>query len=273
MRDCTCFFRGGRIARVLWIVLVFLPVMAVAGSPAGPRSSPAPDGVCYPVNGTGYIVTHVGGLKIPVGTLSPLVEGDSLVVLQGTVTFLDFRTRQSPVYGAGTRLTIPFVKRPDPPAWWKRLEEIVVQSLSGPELERIGGSVRDGGARTFWPDSARFAPQVPVVFEWSGVRPAPTTLRICVGTDTTKLEVTAGPSGRGVQLWKLPAPAPEGTITWTLVDSDGESLGGGQFVILAEAAAEAERQRFLQAAGRLEGKGPVGLSAAVLAEADRAYLW
>lgn len=261
-----------------WVrfLVVFLAVCsdgALAGRSSSPRSSPAPDGVCYPVNGAGYTVTRVGGLKIPIGTLSPLVEGDSLVVEHGTITFLDFRTGQSPVYGAGTRLVIPFVKRPDPPVWWKRLEEIVIHSLSGPELVRIGGSVRDGSTRAFWPDSARFAPDVPFVFEWSGVHPPPAALRICVGADTTQVEVAAEPSGRGVRVWALSTPPPAGTIRWLLLDADGATLGGGQFVILTPEAAQAEKERYLDAAARLEGQGPIDLSAAVLAEADRTYLW
>jgi len=256
---------------LLCLVLSVIGVAAAnaGGASKGGRSSPAPDGACYPVQGTGYMVTRGNGLRIPIGTLSPLIEGDSLVVQTGTITFVDFRTGQSPVYGAGTRLEIPPVKRPKRPPWWKRLEDHLVLSLSQPERDRIGGSVRGGGP-TFWPDSARFAPEVPVVFEWSGVHPAPVFLRVFAGGDTTECEVSRKSPDQGVLAWRPPVPIPAGRADWVLLDADRELLGGGHFVILTTDAADAERRRFLSAAGGME---PLGLTAAVLAQVDHVYLW
>jgi hypothetical protein len=218
------------------------------------------------------VVTKDERLRIPVGTLSPLIEGDSLVVETGTITFVDFRTGQSPVYGAGSRLKIPPVKRPERPSWWKLFEDYVVRSLSKPELDRVGGSVRRGGP-AFWPDSARFAPDVSVVFEWRGVGPTPAFLRICAGGDTTESSLSPPTPHQGVLAWRPRVPAPAGPIGWDLLDAGRKSLGGGRFLILTAEAAEGERQRFRRSAVEIFGTERESLMAAVLAEADRAYLW
>jgi hypothetical protein len=218
------------------------------------------------------MVTREDGLKIPIGTLSPLIEGDSLVVETGTITFVDFRTGQSPVYGAGTRLMIPPVKRPERPPWWKRFEDYLVRSLSKPELDRVGGSVRRGSP-AFWPDSARFAPDVPVVFQWSGVGPPPAVLRICASGDTTECSLSPVVPHQGVLAWPQLVPIPTGAVAWDLLDAKRESLGGGCFLILTAEAAETERQRFHRAAIEMLGAEQESLMAAVLAEADRACLW
>jgi hypothetical protein len=272
---CTPGSRPRSRSLFAWLLLLLVLGVGVAAAeaPKAQRSSPAPDGVCYPVHGTGYIVTAVGGLKIPIGTLSPLVAGDSLIVQTGTVTFLDFRTGQSPVYGAGSHLTIAPVKRPKPPPWWQRLEDHIVRSLSGPEKERIVGSVRWGGMPAFWPDGARFAPGVPCTFEWGGVHPAPAFLQVCANGDTTECAVAEQSSGRGVFVWHPPAPVFAGPVTWVLLDAARDTLGGGRFVVLTPEAAEAERQRFANEASSLGSGEPQGLTAAVLAEADQAYLW
>lgn len=258
---------------LLGLTVCLLPHVVNSGTaPKPPRSTPAPDGVCYPVNGTGYIVTALDGLKIPVGTLSPLVEGDSLIVESGTITVLDFRTGQSPIYGAGTHLSIPPVRTPKRPPWWKRLEDSVIRSLSQPELNRIGGSVRGGGAAC-WPDSTRFAPGIAVVFEWTGVHPAPTTLEVYTDGDTVQYDLPGPASAHGAFAWRPNAPTGAGGVTWVLRDSSQEHLGGGYFSILSVEAADAERQRYIRAASGVEGAGPRDLVAAVLAAADGVYLW
>ena len=272
MRAMRRDWLGWFLFQLCSVLCLLVSVAVVAASASERRSSPAPDGVCYPVNGTGYMVTHADGLKIPIGTLSPLVEGDSLVVMSGTITFVDFRTRQSPVYGVGTRLQIPPVKKPKRPSWWKRLEDHIVRSLSGPELGRIGGSVR-GGKTAFWPDSAWFAPDVAIVFQWRGVRPAPAVLRVYAGSDTTEYYVSQGPKAHGVFAWRPETPIPAGPVAWVLLDADREVLGGGHMVILTTEIAEAERERFRSAAIKLDEPELLDLMTAVLAHADRAYLW
>ncbi|MFH1277198.1 MAG: hypothetical protein ABIK65_02305 [Candidatus Eisenbacteria bacterium] len=258
-------------------VALFLIIAAAPHSTSGDGDGPpTPDGVCYPVNGTGYIITYTDemakeGLKIPIGTLSPLVEGDSLIVEAGTITFLDFRNGQSSIFGKGTRLKIPSVIDPAQPSWWERLEDQVVRGLTEPERKRLGGSVRRGQA-AFWPDGGRFAPDVPIVFEWWRVRPAPATLRIEAGGEVTDLKVMQEKPGSGAFAWQSAGPALSGTVSWSLIDGDGDPLGGGEFAILTAQEAEGERQRFHDAAEAI-GVMPPDLAAAVLAAADRAYLW
>ncbi len=235
-----------------------------------------PDGVCYPVNGTGYIVTYSDalakdGLKIPIGTLTPLLQGDSLVVETGTITFMDFRNGQSAVFGQGSRLVIPMVVDPDRPSWWQRLEAQVARSLSDPERKRIGGSVR-GGQAVFWPDGGRFAMDIPIVFEWWRVRPAPVLLRIQVGDLETELTVAQDKPGSGALAWKPSDSDPSGAAVWMLVDRDGDVLGGGAFELLTKETADAERMRFTEAAKSVDAIQP-GLAAAVLAASERLYLW
>lgn len=259
----------------LLVALLWLLAGSSSAAQAGP---PIPDGVCYPVKGTGYAVTRADGrtgeIRIPIGTLSPLVEGDSLVVETGTITFLDFRNGQSSVYGAGTRLTIPAVIDPHHPSWWERLVDLIVRSMSEPErsrIDRISGSVRHGRP-AFWPEGGRFAPEVPIVFKWWRVHPAPARLRIHAGRTVTELEISGERTDTGALAWK-PATAPSpGTVSWLLLDQEGNSTDGGEFVILTAKEAESQRQRFRKAAGSIDAM-PKDLAAAVMAAADSAYLW
>ena len=257
------------------LVLLLLAVSAGSADPSPCRreSSPAPDGVCYPVNGTGYMVTCGDNVRMPIGTLSPLIAGDSLVVESGTITFVDFRTGMSPIYGAGTRLAIPPSIPPKPPCWWNRLEEYFIRGIKEPQRNRIGGSVRDGGSLAFWPDGGRFAPEVPVVLEWSGVNREPVFLRICTDRDTTECAVSRTAWPQGALAWHLPTPVPTGTVAWALFDAARDRLGGGRFVVLTSEAAEAERRRFRDAAARVVDAQQSDMAAAVLAAADHAYLW
>lgn len=258
-----------------WVCLVaaMLTLHAtVATSGAKSKRVSGPAGVCFPVQGTGYTISRVDNLRIPLGTLSPLVAGDSLVVLTGSITFVDFRTGESAIYGAGTRLTVATGSRPKPPSWVKRLEDHIMRSLHGPERDRVVGSVR-GGECACWPDSARFAPGVPVVLEWAGVAPPPAVLRISTAADTTEVPLGEDEPAQGVWTWKPENPVTPGEVVWDLLDSRGERLGGGRFDVLTPAAAEQERRRFLRLASELFEAEVVGLSSSVLAEADRAYLW
>jgi hypothetical protein len=258
------------------LTLLLALIVTPCAAPTAAGGPPTPDGVCCPVNGTGYIVTYTDtlrqeGLKIPIATLSPLVEGDSLVVKTGTVTFIDFRNGQSSIFGAGTRLRIPAVIDPKRPSWWEHLEDLLVRSMSDPERNRMGGAVR-GGRTAFWPEHGRFAPEVPIVFEWWRVRPAPVVLQICIGEDVTELALSRGEPGSDAVAWRPADPATSGRVSWYLLDEEGERIGGGEFVILTKEEAENERRRFRKAAAEIEVI-PQELAAAVLAAADRVFLW
>lgn len=276
MRELRRLWPQRRLSFPGHVILLLTLVMASDLASAGEEGPPTPDGVCCPVNGTGYLVTYAdgmrkGGLKIPIGTLSPLVEGDSLVVKTGTITFMDFRNGQSSVYGAGTRLKIPAVIDPKRPSWWGRFEDLVVRSMSGPERNRMGGSVR-GGQAAFWPEHGRFAPEVPIVFEWWRVRPAPVILQICVGEGVTELGLSRRAPASDAVAWQPPDSLVSGKVSWYLLDGDGDRIGGGEFVILTKEEAEKERQRFRKAAAAIEII-PQDLAAAVLAAADKVFLW
>jgi hypothetical protein len=68
-------------------------------------------------------------------------------------------------------------------------------------------------------------------------------------------------------------PVSPGEIAWALLDADREPLGGGRFVLLTAEAAEAERGRLRSAAGEMVDKEVQDMTAAVLGEAERTYLW
>jgi hypothetical protein len=189
----------------------------------------------------------------------------------GQITVLDFRNGQSAIYGAKTRLVIPAVDGGDRPAWYVRLVDSIKKSLKEPERNRIGGSVR-GGQAAFWPDRGRFAPAVPIVFEWWRVRPAPVALLVQTKGGVTRLGVYQDGPGSGALAWRPPEDGFAGTVTWQLLDEDGDALGGGTFEILTQQQANVERSRFLKNAEAIDVI-PLSLAAPVLAAADGAYLW
>jgi hypothetical protein len=244
-------------------------LFALAGLASAARAG-QPEALCFPVEGTGYIVSK--GVQMPVAALSPLVGGDSLVVLTGTITVVDFRTGQKPQYGAGTRLVLDRRPKPKPPAWYKLLAEYVARGMSPPTRLRLAGSVR-GGVSALWPDSVRFGPGVPIVFEWRGFQSAPTAVSIVWAADSVEHPVQSDEDGSGTCPWGEAALAGPGFYRWSLRDGAGKRVGGGVFEILAPEVAEADRQRFLEQAGRDAGPATAEFAAAVRASAARLKLW
>lgn len=259
---------------VFWIGLLFLlfaMTITSAGRSGTKECLSELAGVCYPVDGTGYIVSNLGYGKVPIGSLSPLLECDSLVVESGTITFMDFRNGKSRAYESGTRTKIPIIRKPKRPPWYKEFQDHLARSFHGPEGDRIAGSVR-AGSRAFWPDTARYAPGVPVPFDWVGVDQEPESLRIVVGVNVKVIPVERGEPDRGTQLWTAPSGL-SGKAVWTLLSRDRRDLGGGEFEILTLQAAEAERERFHSAARDSLPESMWDFAARVLAKEDRAYLW
>jgi hypothetical protein len=256
------------IRLLLPILVVVIPDSGVARCHKEPSELA---GVCYPVEGTGYVVPCMDGIPIPVGPLSPLVEGDSLVVETGRVTFMDFRSGETLVHAAGSRVVVQKVEREKRPTWWDNLKEQIASSLNGLEEDRTGGSVRKG-MPFFWPDSNRFAPGVPIPFEWANV-PAVSALRIFSGADTIEIDVSRESPEHGIHVWKPPADSPPGHLRWTVLDEEGVPLGGGRLAILTPEVAEAERQRLLAEAEAEVGPALQMFAARVFAEAEGAYLW
>ena len=266
----TGLWSAGRITSLSLLVVS----MAVAGasrvhSQGYDRSSPV--GACYPVEGRGYVVSK--GQRIPIGPLSPVFEGDSVQVESGAITVVDLRL------GCRRRLTAPMgYELPrfhdlEPQKPWALLMRRLAQALNGPDTRRSGGSVR-GARAVFWPDTASFAPGVPVAFRWHGVHPEPSRLRIVTGgTDTVTVDVGQWAASSGGAPWPDSLVPRAGTVRWALLDSEGERLGGGRFVVLEAAVADSQRVLYRERAGREIGAEEVALGAAILAAADRFYLW
>jgi hypothetical protein len=238
-----------------------------------PEDSFGPAGVCYPVEGEGYMVPQDEPLRIPIGTLSPLYTGDSLVVLSGSITFYDFRTGEQPTFGGGTRMVIPPVFVQARPSWWDRLRDRIFAGLNDPELTRVSVSVRDPSMPAFWPDSARIAPDLSITFQWSGVNPPPAALWVLAGPDTLGYPVAPSVDGHGVFVRPAEKPLRPGAAKWVLLGEGNVMLAERGFVVLTPAEAESERRRFLQAAETTDGPESPGFRAAVLAKSERTFLW
>ena len=266
----TSAWAAGRISSLFLLVAT----MALAGAPraaaqAYDRSSPV--GACYPVEGRGYVVSK--GQRIPIGPLSPVFEGDSVQVESGAITVVDLRM------GCRRRLTAPMAyelprfRALEPQKPWSLLMRRLAEALNGPDARRSGGSVR-GARAAFWPDTASFAPGVLIAFRWHGVHPEPARLRLVSGgRDTAVVDVGPWAKSAGGAPWPESVVPRAGTVRWTLLDADGERLGGGRFVVLEPAAADSQRALYLERAGREIGTEEAPLGAVLLAAADRFYLW
>jgi hypothetical protein len=211
--------------------------------------------------------------RIPIGPLSPVFEGDSVQVESGAITIVDLRM------GCRRRLTAPMAyelprfRALEPQKPWALLMRRLAQALNGPDTRRSGGSVR-GARAAFWPDTASFAPGVLIAFRWHGVHPEPARLQlVSAGRDTVIVDVGEWAKSAGGAPWPESVVPRAGTVRWTLLDAEGERLGGGRFVVLEPAAADSQRAVYLERAGREIGAEEATLGAVLLAAADRFYLW
>ncbi len=254
---------GGFFLALIWWL--------TGGGALSAERSVEPAGVCYPVNGSGYTFSSVDQVRVPIGALSPLAEGDSLVVLTGTIGFMDFRSGLNPVYGLGTRMTVPPGNHPRPPNWVGYLRDHIKKSLHGPELIRVSGAVR-ASDRIWCPDSARFAPGVNVTFEWAQVGPPPVLGRIVCAGDTTTFHPDVQHPEQGLHVWNPPAGT-SGPATLELLNSKQQRVAGGRFELLTPAAASAARDEYRKA---VPGDVPaefIDLASGTIARANRDYLW
>ncbi len=268
--------RSRWMARVLFSMLCALFVAAPA-TRAGNREQPewepqSPVAVCYPVAGTGHILGP--GTRNPIGALAPVFEGDTVVVEHGQVTVVDVRTSERRVLNASTRFVLGRARGRMKREAWERLREALANVLHGPYLRGTGGSVR-GVEPCAWPDTVRFASRIPIAFQWCGMHPEPRSIRIlwAEGGDTTRFNLEASAVSSGGFEWLSGTSPHEGRARWDLLDARGRRLGGGRFEILAPAAADSARARFLSDA-RVKQFGPEAeLGAALLAASERFYLW
>lgn len=256
------------------------PAIALAGvlyaSPstilAEGAANQIPDGVCYLVDGAGYIVSARGEsdtLKVPIGALSVLSGGDSIVVLTGTIAVLDFRTGQRSVFGQGTRHKMPKGGYHD--EGWKVTKERLTQLFSGPEPPGPEpGTTRDAET-ALWPDGdVEFGPDVPVDFQWWGVSTPLSAIQIRFGDQQIELPLSASQLSAGRLTWGLDKK-PSGSVDWCLLDTDGEPLLKGRFNVLTSEQADEKRAMY-----RAQARGdviPLELEAVLRALADRSFLW
>ncbi len=234
-----------------------------------------PDGVCYPVNGSAFIVpisSESRTDRVPVGPFTALVEGDSLVVEKGTITFIDFRNGQRSVFGAGTAYRIPRVVDPDRPKIWGEMKKRLRDVFRGAAPHgRESGATRDPEP-SLWPDGGvEFAPDVPIVLTWSGVTTKLSIIRINAGDFRVDLPPPSPTSNSGEIDW-VPGDKAFGPVEWSLLDVDGEPLLTGRFEVLTLQQAEEKRKMYrARAAGDHAVSQEMG--AILRALADRSYLW
>jgi len=253
---------------IVLIAGVVLPGVTVQGE----DKKPEPDGVCYPVNGTGHVISHRDpSVPIIVTSLTPLTGQDVLVVETGSITYYDFHTRLSVTHEAPAQFTVPEEADEKKSGVLSQAMKLVLRSLKPNDKQRMGGSVRGEGLQ-LWPTGGRYAPDLPMVFEWSGVRPAPVTLEIRAGESVTELAVPASALDHGSLAWRTPAFSREVKIVWRLLGPTRQQLGSGYFRVLTAEKAEAERTRFREEATGETGI-PRDLEAACLAAAEWVFLW
>lgn len=231
-----------------------------------------PVGVCYPVAGTGHIFGRTS--CTPIGPLSPVFEGDTVVVQQGHVTLVDVRSGERKQLASQESYVLKGAKPTTSRGPWNRLGQALNEVLRGPDLRKTGGSVRAVGGSCFWPDSARFAEGVPVTLQWCNVHPEPKVLRLTwIGGTTTRVPL----SDRSIEIsgmeWPSGVSKHPGRVRWSLLDAEGNVLGGGRFEILSPAGADSARARFDLAARENGFDTELGLGAALLAAKEHFYLW
>lgn len=260
------------------LVLSLLSLGVAHASESVAERERSPVAVCYPVAGTGRILGR--STCTPIGALSPVFEGDTVLVQQGQVTLVDVRSGARRQIAAHDAFVVPRTRGRVERGHWERLRELLADCLRGPGLHGEGGSVR-GEAACFWPDTVRsaddlprFAAGVPLNFEWCGSRLAPRTLRISWSrSDTVRVELDAASIAMSGVEWPAGVPKREGRARWSLLDAEGHRLGGGRFEILSDAAADAARARFNDAARTVRFEAEATLGAALLAAAEHYYLW
>ncbi len=231
-----------------------------------------PDGVCFPVNGSGYIVSASSKSRtdrVPIGPFSAVFEGDSLVIEEGTVTFIDFRDRQRSVFGKDTRHRIPHVVDPNAPTRWEEMKQRLTEIFR--DRHGYETSASREGALKVWPDDGvEFAPDVPIILTWSADTTA-SAIQVRTEKGQSEIPISESVATRREIAW-TPSEVPSGSVQWSLLDADGEPLLTGRFNVLTAKQADEKREMYrAQAAG--DGSMSSELGAVLRALADRSYLW
>jgi hypothetical protein len=262
---------------VLVSLLAVLVLLSASSLHAGDRkggsnASRGAVAICYPVAGTGRILGQ--GACTPLGSLSPLFEGDTVIVQAGEVGVLDMRSGQRHQLKPAVPFIVKRIKERVEESHWDRLREALM-AMAHPDYRRKGAFVRSGES-CLWPDDVRFAQDVPIRFQWCGVRPEPRTLQIILdGRDTTRIALDAEAIAMSALEWPAQLPVRAGRVRWTLLAADGQRLDerNKRFEILTTAAADSLRA-FYTGTARADAFGPEGaLGAALLAAEKRLYLW
>lgn len=253
-------------------LLLLAVIQAQAAPPTEGSTTEIPDGVCYPVNGSGFIyrVAASGDMeKLPIGPFSAIFEGDSLVIDSGTITVLDFRNRQRSDFGVHSKYKIPHVIDLNAPKQWEEIKRRLREVFRDPSGYETSAS--RAGVLKLWPDDGvEFAPDVPITFTWSADTTV-TAIRIESSNGRTEQPVSESDAAAREVAWR-PAVMPSGAVVWSILDSDGEPLLTGTFKVLTPTQAEEKRKMYRsQSTGR--GSMSIDLEAAMRALADRVYLW
>lgn len=260
---------GGR-ALIAGTILMILFGSEAFGTETAAR---LPDGVCYPVQGSGFILNgQEQGDTLRIGPLTPVYGGNLLVVESGSITFLDFRNGQSSVLGPGSRHIVPKgVIDPDRPTAWAELKERLRRLFRDAQRSTLEEGASRSETTGIWPDEgAVFAPDVPLALEWWGITDSLTAIRIRGAGDERTIPLTAAARLEGRLAFASGDWVP-GEIAWCLLDAHGEPHLCGHFTLLSAAAAELRRAQYIEQA--VGDAMPRELAAALRALADRTYLW
>jgi hypothetical protein len=91
--------------------------------------------------------------------------------------------------------------------------------------------------------------------------------------DSTRVPLGSDLASDGGVTWPAGLDRQPGRVLWRLLDEDGACVGGGRIEILTEIAADSARAHYHRQAVQTLGATDPDLGAALLAAADRHYLW
>lgn len=219
-------------------------VIAVVAVAAG-RSSVSHGAEGNPI---GYVRSLNGPARIRAATgeerlaepFCLLWVGDTIAVQNGVAVVSDMRTGESFEVQAGNSLALPpTVARPNR-SLYKSLRAALRALTSAPK--QTGVAVVRGEARRTWPDQVSFAPSAAIQFRWRAAAAATFDLRRVEAQPALVLHSDQ-------PLSPLPWPGAvhriPGRYVWEVRDSHGARLASGQFTVMTEAEAGAQRERFM----------------------------
>lgn len=227
-----------RVCAHAWLIL------AVALRTGTLSASDSPIGYIQSVDGLAQIRTARGQAR-PVEPFAPLRSGDTLAVQRGVVSVCDMRTGASFEVREGKELALPDTVAPENPSAYAQLLA-AWRALTEPPTQGKDAVTR-GKRRTTWPDEVRFAARVPIHFRWRTHEPAATFDLRRVDPQPQTLAHTERPTNP--LPWPDAVPRTPGSYAWAVHDAHGTRLTSGQFTVMSDEQAAAQRRRFAEQAG------------------------